>query len=93
MLQQDEPEDFVLATGETHPIKEYIEKAFKVAEIELRFVDRLPFSFSSLSTSFPRADSFSRFLFVHVDRWEGEGVDEIAYDVKTNKPVVKIDEK
>ena len=36
MLQQDEPEDFVLATGETHPIKEYIEKAFKVAEIELR---------------------------------------------------------
>jgi len=27
------------------------------------------------------------------DRWEGEGVDEIAYDTKTNKPVVKIDEK
>jgi GDPmannose 4,6-dehydratase len=61
MLQQEEAEDFVLATNETHPIKEFIEKAFKVVDIELR--------------------------------WEGEGIDEIAYDTKTNKAVVKIDEK
>lgn len=40
MLQQDEPEDFVLATGETHPIKEFIEKAFRVVDIELRCVYR-----------------------------------------------------
>jgi hypothetical protein len=32
-------------------------------------------------------------LFVdRVCRWEGAGVDEVAYDTKTNKPVVKIDE-
>ena len=61
MLQQEEAEDFVLATNETHPIKEFIEKAFKVVDIELR--------------------------------WEGEGIDEIAYDTKTDKAVVKIDEK
>ncbi|KAH8926706.1 GDP-mannose 4,6-dehydratase [Atractiella rhizophila] len=30
MLQQKEPEDFVLATGETHPVREFVEKAFKV---------------------------------------------------------------
>ncbi|CAO3594250.1 unnamed protein product [Absidia cylindrospora] len=30
MLQQDEPEDFVLATGETHTVRSYIEKAFGV---------------------------------------------------------------
>ncbi|KAI0753264.1 GDP-mannose 4,6-dehydratase [Daedaleopsis nitida] len=30
MLQQEEPEDFVLATGETHPVREYVEKAFAV---------------------------------------------------------------
>ncbi|ORX76432.1 GDP-mannose 4,6 dehydratase [Basidiobolus meristosporus CBS 931.73] len=30
MLQQDHPEDFVLATGETHTVREYVEKAFKV---------------------------------------------------------------
>ena len=29
MLQQETPEDFVLATGETHPVREYVEKAFK----------------------------------------------------------------
>ena len=30
MLQQEQPEDFVLATGETHPVREYVEKAFGV---------------------------------------------------------------
>ena len=29
MLQQEKLEDFVLATGETHPVREYVEKAFK----------------------------------------------------------------
>lgn len=28
MLQQDEPDDFVLATGETHPVREFVEKSF-----------------------------------------------------------------
>ncbi|KAK4295640.1 hypothetical protein Pmani_031806 [Petrolisthes manimaculis] len=29
MLQKDEPEDFVLATGEVHSVKEFVEAAFK----------------------------------------------------------------
>lgn len=37
MLQQDEPDDFVLATGETHPVKEFVEKAFKIVGITLRW--------------------------------------------------------
>ncbi len=28
MLQQEEPEDFVLATGKTHTVREFVEKAF-----------------------------------------------------------------
>ncbi len=28
MLQQDNPDDFVLATGETHTVREFVEKAF-----------------------------------------------------------------
>lgn len=28
MLQQAEPDDYVLATGETHPVREFVEKAF-----------------------------------------------------------------
>lgn len=31
MLQQDEPDDYVLATGETHSVREFVEKAFKHA--------------------------------------------------------------
>ena len=31
MLQQDVPNDFVLATGETHTVREFVELAFKSA--------------------------------------------------------------
>jgi len=34
MLQQDKPDDYVLATGETHSIEEFLELAFKEVGIE-----------------------------------------------------------
>jgi GDPmannose 4,6-dehydratase len=34
MLQQDEPEDYVIATGETHTIRELLELAFSAAGID-----------------------------------------------------------
>lgn len=34
MMQQDKPDDFVLATGETHSIEEYLELAFKEVGID-----------------------------------------------------------
>ncbi len=34
MLQQDKPDDFVIATGETHTIKDFIVEAFKHVEID-----------------------------------------------------------
>ncbi|KXN70574.1 GDP-mannose 4,6-dehydratase [Conidiobolus coronatus NRRL 28638] len=35
MLQQEEPEDFVLATNETHTVREFTEKSFKVVGIDI----------------------------------------------------------
>ena len=37
ILQQDEPEDFVIATGVQHSVREFTELAFKHAGIELKF--------------------------------------------------------
>jgi GDPmannose 4,6-dehydratase len=34
MLQQDEPDDYVVATGETHTIEEMVERAFAEVGIE-----------------------------------------------------------
>lgn len=34
MLQQDEPDDYVIATGETHTVKEFLEVAFGCAGID-----------------------------------------------------------
>ncbi|TMK66688.1 MAG: GDP-mannose 4,6-dehydratase [Actinobacteria bacterium] len=31
MLQQDEPDDYVIATGETHTIREFLDTAFRIA--------------------------------------------------------------
>lgn len=35
MLQQDKPEDYVIATGEQHSVREFAELAFKLAGIDL----------------------------------------------------------
>lgn len=37
MLQQDKPEDYVIATGETHTVREFVEKAFAVDEKKIRW--------------------------------------------------------
>lgn len=37
MLQHDVPEDFIIATGEMHSVREFITKAFSVAGINLRW--------------------------------------------------------
>ncbi len=37
MLQQDQPDDFVIATGETHSVREFIEVAFKELGMELEW--------------------------------------------------------
>lgn len=38
MLQQEQAEDFVLATGETHTVREFVEKAFHEVGIDLVWV-------------------------------------------------------
>ena len=37
MLQADEPEDFVIATGETHTVRDFCERAFAHAGMPLRW--------------------------------------------------------
>ena len=36
MLQQDSPDDYVIATGETHSVQEFCEEAFKVVDLDWR---------------------------------------------------------
>lgn len=55
MLQQPTPEDFVLATGETHRVREFVNKSFSLLGIDLKYV------FAFLYCSF-----FSHHLFVQM---------------------------
>jgi len=43
MLQQDEPDDFVVATGETHSVREFLELAFGLVDLDYHdFVEQDP---------------------------------------------------
>jgi GDPmannose 4,6-dehydratase len=61
MLQQNEPKDYVIGTGEQYTVRYFVEIAFKIANIDIV--------------------------------WEGEGINEIGRDKKTNKIIVKINPK
>jgi GDPmannose 4,6-dehydratase len=37
MLQQKKPDDYVIASGETHEVREFVKLAFKAADIEIEF--------------------------------------------------------
>eukprot|EP01116_Phalansterium_solitarium_P016954 TRINITY_DN4055_c0_g3_i1.p1 TRINITY_DN4055_c0_g3~~TRINITY_DN4055_c0_g3_i1.p1 ORF type:complete len:373 (-),score=98.35 TRINITY_DN4055_c0_g3_i1:242-1360(-) len=37
MLQQEKPDDFVIATGETHTVREFVEKAFGHVGVKIRW--------------------------------------------------------
>jgi GDPmannose 4,6-dehydratase len=37
MLQQEEPDDFVMATGESHTVREFVDLAFEELDMELRW--------------------------------------------------------
>ena len=37
MLQQEKADDYVVASNETHPVREFVEKAFRAAGIEIEF--------------------------------------------------------
>ena len=38
MLQQDKPDDFILATGECHSVREFIEEACKYIDVDLTWI-------------------------------------------------------
>lgn len=40
ILQQDNPDDYVIGTGESHSVREFIEEAFRYAGIEIEWVGK-----------------------------------------------------
>ncbi len=61
MLQQEEPGDYVLATGEMHSVREFVELAFAQTG--------------------------------RVISWKGKGDDEVGYDAKRGRALVRVDKR
>jgi GDPmannose 4,6-dehydratase len=59
MLQQNRPEDYVIATGQQYSVRAFVERAADLLDLRIE--------------------------------WRGTGVEEQAVDVKTGKPIVRID--
>lgn len=58
IMQQEKPDDFVIATGVQHTVRDFTERAFKANGITLR--------------------------------WQGKGLDEKGYDMRTGKVLVSV---
>lgn len=80
MLQQDEPDDFVISTNETHTVKEFVEMAF--AEVGVTIVYVFFASFYHFWKNFGIYSS-----------WSGTGVDEVGKDKATGIVRVKVNPK
>ena len=59
MLQQEQPEDFVIATGQQHSVRDFVEKAGALLGMRIE--------------------------------WRNEGLEEIGFDAKGGRTVVRID--
>jgi GDPmannose 4,6-dehydratase len=58
MLQQDEPDDYVIATGETHSVREFLEEAFKYLGLDWRdYVEIDPRYFRPLEVEVLKGDA------------------------------------
>ena len=58
MLQQDEPDDYVIGTGESHSVREFVELAFSYAGLDWRdYVSIDPFYFRPAEVDELRADA------------------------------------
>lgn len=58
MLQQDEPDDYVIGTGETHSVKEFLEEVFKYAGLDWnKYVDIDPRYFRPTEVELLLADA------------------------------------
>lgn len=108
MLQQAEPDDYVIATGETHTVKEFVELAFELAGLNWKSYVRIdPQYFRPTEVDVLLGDAskakkklgwepkvkFKELVAIMLNAdLKNEGLD-IRVDTKTLKTVSEIDEK
>jgi len=80
MLQQDNPDDFVLATNETHTIREFIEESVEVYNDWLEHKHELCLP------------EYNNFEYIDLE-WRGENENEIGYCNNRKKAIIKINPK
>lgn len=84
MLQQEKPEDFVIATNEAHSVREFVEAAFKEIGKEIVYV----FLFKSLINGI-----YWLKLNFEISSWEGSDVNEVGKEKDTGIVRIKVNPK
>lgn len=101
-MQQEEPEDFVLATGEVHSVREFVEAAFK--EVRRKFHESLCYTCQVQGVKCNLSSASHKLVFINhwstsspqIGReiyWEGSGVDEVAKEKGSDAIRVTINPK
>lgn len=95
MLQMDEPDDFVISTGEAHSVREFVELAFKHIGREIMYV--------ACSGAESQVPPNARFHFANclclsaphapLGSWEGKGMAEVGKERESGVVRVRVNEK
>lgn len=78
MLQEDEPDDYVLATNETHTIREFVEECISVINEYLVDYNQ------SQAMNYIKPIEFE---------WIDDGLDEVGFCTNRNRPIITINPK
>ena len=78
MLNKDKPKDYLLASGETHTLKEFIEKAFKTANIYGNWVEVE--GEPLLSKYIMDADEYRKLIIINEDFYRPAEIDLLLGD-------------
>ncbi len=90
MLQCDGPSDYVVATGEMHSVREFVDRSFEVAELEYRLVDlhQLSSDDADKEVESLRGRTGEQFVVQHPFFYRAGEVDELLGDASKAREIL-----
>lgn len=90
MLQCDKPEDFVVATGKMHSVRDFVDKSFQVAKLEYEVMDLHELTSDQADEKIEalRGNQKKMFVVQHPQFYRPAEVDELLGDASKAKEIL-----
>jgi GDPmannose 4,6-dehydratase len=91
MLQQETPDDYLVASGESHSVKEFIDEAFKIASLSYELIDLHEYSDNEADAKVDELKKHTSKLYVvkHPKYYRPAEVDILQGDMTKARTILK----